>query len=275
MTYCVAMRVDEGLVFLSDSRTNAGIDHVSTFRKMVLFEVPDEQVVVLLSAGNLAITQAVTQHLASQPNTDPQSIWRVRSMHDAARLVGDAVRAVHARDAQSLSLFGVDFNCSFIVGGQVRGEAPRLFQIYAAGNFIEASPLSPYVQIGEAKYGKPIIDRMLDESMPLADATKCALISMNSTIRSNVSVGLPVDLFVYERDALRATKFATFDEDDPYYWMLHATWAERQRSMFDEIPNLPWDEVANVPPPRVAPERTALRECAEPGREPDAGAGAP
>lgn len=267
MTYCVAMRVDEGLVFLSDSRTNAGIDHVSTFRKMALFEVPDEQVVVLLSAGNLAITQAVTQRLASQPDTDPQSIWRVRSMHDAARLVGDAVRAVHARDAQSLREFGVDFNCSFIVGGQVRGETPRLFQIYAAGNFIEASTLSPYVQIGEAKYGKPIIERMLVRPMPLADAAKCALISMNSTIRSNVSVGLPVDLLVYERDTLCATKFATFDEHDPYYGMLNETWAQRQRSMFDEIPNLPWDEVAAVPPPRVAPERTALREGWDAGSE--------
>ncbi|KVL18811.1 peptidase [Burkholderia sp. MSMB1826] len=263
MTYCVAMRVDEGLVFLSDSRTNAGIDHVSTFRKMVLFEVPDEQVVVLLSSGNLAITQAVTQHLASQPETDPQSIWRVRSMHDAARLVGDAVRAVHARDAQSLREFGVDFNCSFIVGGQVRGEAPRLFQIYAAGNFIEASTLSPYVQIGEAKYGKPIIERMLCEAMSLADATKCALISMNSTIRSNVSVGLPVDLLVYERDTLSATKFATFDEHDPYYGMLNTTWAQRQRAMFDEIPNLPWAEVGTVAPPKVAPGRSALRDGAE------------
>ncbi|WP_080681223.1 MULTISPECIES: peptidase [Burkholderia] len=263
MTYCVAMRVDEGLVFLSDSRTNAGIDHVSTFRKMVLFEVPDEQVVVLLSSGNLAITQAVTQRLASQLRTDPQSIWRVRSMHDAARLVGDAVRAVHARDAQSLREFGVDFNCSFIVGGQVRGEAPRLFQIYAAGNFIEASTLSPYVQIGEAKYGKPIIERMLGESMPLADATKCALISMNSTIRSNMSVGLPVDLLVYERDTLSATKFTTFDERDPYYRMLNTTWAERQRSMFNEIPNLPWGEVTKGPMPRMAPERTALREGSE------------
>ncbi|KWO47963.1 peptidase [Burkholderia sp. MSMB1459WGS] len=263
MTYCVAMRVDEGLVFLSDSRTNAGIDHVSTFRKMVLFEVPDEQVVVLLSSGNLAITQAVTQHLASQPKTDPQSIWRVRSMHDAARLVGNAVRVIHTRDAHSLREFGVDFNCSFIVGGQVRGEVPRLFQIYAAGNFIEASTLSPYVQIGEAKYGKPIIERMLCEAMSLADATKCALISMNSTIRSNMSVGLPVDLLVYERDTLSATKFATFDEHDPYYRMLNTTWAQRQRSMFDEIPNLPWAQVEKVAPPKMAPERTALREGGE------------
>jgi putative proteasome-type protease len=247
MTYCVGMCVDEGLVFLSDTRTNAGVDHVSAARKMVVFEQPGERVIVLLAAGNLALTQAVT-HLLAEP-TDPgaPTLYSAPTMAEAARIVGDAVREVHRRDALSLAEFSVDFNCSFILGGQICGQPPRLFMIYAAGNFIESTRVSPYFQIGESKYGKPIIDRVITPASPLDEAAKCALISMDSTLRSNLSVGLPLDLLVYEKDSLRVTRFATLDNNSAYYQMINKTWGERLRQLFGEIPNPSWTELDNVP----------------------------
>jgi putative proteasome-type protease len=168
-------------------------------------------------------------------------------MADAARVVGRAVRCVHQREAQALQEFGVDFNCSFILGGQIAGNRTRLFMIYSAGNFIEASAVNPYFQIGEAKYGKPIIDRVLTPSTPLDEAAKCALISMDSTLRSNLSVGLPLDLLVYEKDSLRVTRFVSIDHDNAYFEMIHSTWGEQLRQVFGAIPDPDWQDVANVP----------------------------
>ncbi|WP_082508544.1 proteasome-type protease [Burkholderia sp. Leaf177] len=247
MTYCVAMRVDEGLVFLSDTRTNAGVDHVSAARKMAVFEQPGERVLVLLVAGNLALTQAVMQLLSEPAPEDKLTLYNAPSMADAARLVGDAVREVHRRDAATLAEFSVDFNCSFILGGQIRGANTRLFMIYSAGNFVEASQVSPYFQIGESKYGKPIIDRVITPATPLDEVAKCALVSMDSTLRSNLSVGLPLDLLVYEKDSLRVTRFSTLDHDNQYFQMIHRTWGERLRQIFGEIPNPTWADPANVP----------------------------
>ena len=247
MTYCVAMRVDEGLVFLSDTRTNAGVDHVSAARKMAVFEQPGDRVLVLLAAGNLALTQAVMQLLSEPAPEDKTTLYNVATMAEAARLVGDAVREVHRRDAATLAEFSVDFNCSFILGGQIRGANTRLFMIYSAGNFVESSPVSPYFQIGESKYGKPIIDRVVTPSTPLDEVAKCALVSMDSTLRSNLSVGLPLDLLVYEKDALRVTRFSTIDNDNQYFQMIHRTWGERLRQIFGEIPNPTWADPANVP----------------------------
>ncbi|MDR5783953.1 proteasome-type protease [Caballeronia sp. LZ065] len=247
MTYCVGMCVDEGLVFLSDTRTNAGVDHVSAARKMVVFEQPGERVLVLLTAGNLAITQAVTQLLAEPSDPNAPTLYSVATLPEAARVVGDAVREVHRRDASSLAEFSVDFNCSFILGGQICGQPPRLFMIYAAGNFIESTRVSPYFQIGESKYGKPIIDRVITPASPLDEAAKCALISMDSTLRSNLSVGLPLDLLVYEKDALCVTRFATLDSNSAYYQMINKTWGEQLRQLFGEIPNPAWTEPGNVP----------------------------
>jgi putative proteasome-type protease len=247
MTYCVAMRVDEGLVFLSDTRTNAGVDHVSAARKMAVFEQPGERVLVLLAAGNLALTQAVMQLLSEPAEEDRATLYTVANMADAARLVGEAVREVHRRDAATLAEFSVDFNCSFILGGQIRGHGTRLFMVYAAGNFVEASQVSPYFQIGESKYGKPIIDRVVTPGTPLDEVAKCALVSMDSTLRSNLSVGLPLDLLVYERDTLRVTRFASLDNDNEYYQMIHRTWGARLRQIFGEIPNPTWSSPDNVP----------------------------
>jgi putative proteasome-type protease len=247
MTYCVAMAVDDGLVFLSDTRTNAGVDHISTARKMSVFEQPGERMLVLLGAGNLSLTQAVLHEL-SEP-TDPAlpTLWSAPTMADAARVVGRAVRCVHQREAQALQEFGVDFNCSFILGGQIAGNRTRLFMIYSAGNFIEASAVNPYFQIGEAKYGKPIIDRVLTPSTPLDEAAKCALISMDSTLRSNLSVGLPLDLLVYEKDALRVTRFVSIDHGNAYFEMIHSTWGEQLRQVFGSIPDPDWQDAADVP----------------------------
>ncbi|HEU4622740.1 MAG TPA: proteasome-type protease [Burkholderiaceae bacterium] len=240
MTYCVAIRLDAGLVFLSDSRTNAGVDQISTFRKMTVFERQNDRVMVLLTSGNLAISQAARKWLSERSSADGTTLWSAKTMGDAVNCVSDAIRAVYARDAEQLKKFGVDFNCSFLFGGQIGDEPPRLFQLYSAGNFIEATPENPYFQIGEAKYGKPIIDRVVTCSTPLDEAAKCALISMDSTLRSNISVGLPLDLLVYEVNTLQVTRFTQIDRNNQYFAMIQNTWGQRLRQVFGEIPNPNW-----------------------------------
>lgn len=238
MTYCVATLLDTGLVFLSDSRTNAGVDHVNTFRKMHVFERSSDRVLVLMTSGNLAVSQAVVHELHEQiARHDSQSLYSAKSTFDAASLVGEALRAVHQRDAASLKEHGIDFNAAFILGGQIRGEAPRLFHIYAAGNFIEATEDTPYFQIGESKYGKPILDRVITRSSSLAEATKCALISMDSTIRSNLSVGLPLDLVCVRRDALKVQLHRSITADDEYFRMIRSGWSDSLRHAFHTLPN--------------------------------------
>ncbi len=241
MTYCVAMRLDAGLVFLSDSRTNAGVDHVGTFRKMSVFENPGDRVMVLMTAGNLSISQSVRQTIAEYLSPDGTSIWTASSMYEAAQIVGDAIRAVHQRDARALEQFGIDFNVSMIFGGQIRGERCRLFQMYAAGNFIESHDENPYFQIGESKYGKPIIDRVIAPSTPLDEAAKCALISMDSTLRSNISVGFQLDLLVYEKDSLAIRRFVTIDENNQYFQMIRSTWGRQLKSVFEGIADPVWN----------------------------------
>ena len=257
MTYCVAMRLDAGLVFLSDSRTNAGVDQISTFRKMTVFEHPGERVLVLMSAGNLAVTQAVRQILCERIAPNDTSVWNVKSIFHAVRILGDAIREVHKRDAESLKEFGIEFNANFILGGQIRGEGLRLFQVYSAGNFIEATHENPYLQIGESKYGKPIIDRVIQTKTPLDEAAKCALISMDSTLRSNISVGLPLDLLVYEVDGLRVTKFVQIDQSNQYMSMIRNTWGARLKQVFSEIPDPTWrDSTAAPGAPRLETDIT-------------------
>ena len=257
MTYCVAMRLDAGLVFLSDSRTNAGVDQISTFRKMTVFEHPGERVLVLLSAGNLAVTQAVRQILCERISPSETSVWNVKTMFHAVRILGDAIREVHERDAASLKEFSIEFNANFILGGQIRGEGLRLFQVYSAGNFIEATHENPYFQIGESKYGKPIIDRVVQPTTPLDEAAKAALISMDSTLRSNISVGLPLDLLVYEADSLRVSKFVQIDGSNQYMSMIRNTWGARLKQVFTEIPDPTWrDSTAAPGAPRLETDVT-------------------
>ena len=248
MTYCIGVRLNEGLVFLSDSRTNAGVDQVGTFRKMSVFENPGDRMLVLMTAGNLSISQAIRQLVSEHVDGDGRSIWNVTSMYDAARIVGEAVRTVHLREAKALADCGIDFNVSIILGGQIGAERCRLFQVYSAGNFIESHEENTYFQIGEAKYGKPIIDRVINPFTRLDEAAKCALISMDSTLRSNISVGLPLDLLVYETGSLTVTRFVTIDEKNQYFRMIRDTWGEQLKHVFEGIVDPVWN---------AAPETTS------------------
>ncbi|QWE21126.1 proteasome-type protease [Polynucleobacter sp. AP-Kolm-20A-A1] len=240
MTYCVGLCLKDGLVFLSDTRTNAGVDQIGTFRKMTLFQKDKDRFFVLMSAGNLAITQAVKEILLQGQLLNGMNLWTAENSHDAAVVIGDAIKQVYERDHKALEKAGIDFNCNLIFGGQVKGERPRLFNIYSAGNFIEATPETCYFQIGESKYGKPILDRVLNFNTSLNLATKCALISMDSTLNSNISVGLPLDLLVYEKNSLRADKLVTMDESNPYFQMIHQLWGEKLRAAFNSISEPSW-----------------------------------
>ncbi len=253
MTYCVAIKLNAGMVFLSDSRTNAGLDQISTFRKMIVYEKTDDRFMVLLSAGNLSISQSVREILQVERLKDHEedegiTIWNAKSMFDAARVLGAAIRKVQERDGAALKAAGVDFNVSLIFGGQIKGEGMRLFQVYSAGNFIEATPETPYFQVGESKYGKPVLDRVITPTTPLDEAAKCALVSMDSTLKSNLSVGLPLDMVVYEANSFTTDKVVCIDENNPYFKMLHNSWGQKLREVFDSIEDPMWNgEQTSVP----------------------------
>jgi putative proteasome-type protease len=254
MTYCVAMLLDTGLVFLSDSRTNAGVDQISTFRKTTVFNKPGERVLVLQSSGNLAITQTVVSILKEEIENGSQvgaaaaatgggarpNLMTAPNLFEAARCVGDALREIYQRDAAALKDFGVDFNASLTLGGQIKGEPPRLFSIYSAGNFIEATVDTTYFQIGESKYGKPIIDRVLRRTSSLNEAVKCALVSMDSTIRSNLSVGLPLDLVIVKRDRFTVARHISIDADNEYFQGIRGRWSEALREAVSQLPDPDW-----------------------------------
>ncbi len=244
MTYCVALRLDAGMIFASDSRTNAGVDHVSTFAKMRVFERKDDRVIVVLASGNLAITQGVVNLLDRHQHATEgtATIWNVESMYDAAALVGDALREMQKRDGPYLMQNNIDASANLIVGGQVKGEAMRLFHVYAQGNFIEATDETPYFQLGESKYGKPILDRVISTSTPQKEAAKCVLISFDSTMKSNISVGLPIDLLWLPRDSLRVGLQQRIREGDPYFTMLRSRWGGGLRRVFGELPDPDWLE---------------------------------
>jgi putative proteasome-type protease len=244
MTYCVAVLLEAGMVFASDSRTHAGVDDFASFSKMTVFERPGDRVLVLLSSGSLAGTQAVISLLRQQADAGDgrPSVWTARTMFDVMELVSDAVRAIERRDAPHLEACGGNFNASLLVGGQIKGEPPRLFRMYAEGNFIEAGELTPFLQTGEAKYGKPIIDRVIHPTISLTEATKCVLVSFDSTMRSNLSVGMPIDLLVYERDSLAVTYRRRFDEGDLYFHNLREAWGTGVRTVFRELPELDWSQ---------------------------------
>jgi putative proteasome-type protease len=245
MTYCVGIKLNAGLVFLSDSRTNAGVDNISTYRKMIVYERTGDRFMVLLSAGNLSISQSVREILQTEQlkeGDETITIWNAKSMFDAARVLGNAVRHVYHRDAESLQRAGVEFNVNLIFGGQIRGEAMRLFQVYSAGNFIEATAETPYFQVGEYKYGKPVLDRVLVPETALDEAAKCALVSMDSTMKSNLSVGPPLDLVVYKADTFQTDQVVCIDMQNPYYRMLHTSWGQKLREVFDSLEDPVWDQ---------------------------------
>jgi putative proteasome-type protease len=242
VTYCIGVMLDKGMIFASDSRTNAGVDNFAKFCKMSVFERRGNRVIVLLSSGNLAGTQAVISVLTQRcaDGDAATNLLGARTMFDVVRLVSDATRDIEKRDAGYLEENNVRFDASFIVGGQILGEPIRLFRTYAEGNFIEAGTDTPFLQTGETKYGKPILDRVITQHTPLADATKCVLVSFDSTMRSNLSVGMPIDLICYERDSLEVHWRRRFDEGDPYFTTLSHEWGEGVRQVFRHLPELQW-----------------------------------
>ena len=246
MTYCVGLDLQEGLVLLSDTRTNAGVDNISTFPKMHVFAAPGERMIALMTAGNLAISQAVVNLLSEgieeERTGELTTLMQVPSMFKAAQLVGQAVRQVWHVDGGALKAQDISFDVSVLLAGQIVGRNMRLFQVYAAGNFIEATADTPFLQIGEHKYGKPILDRAVTYDTPLYDGVKLALISMDSTLRSNLTVGLPIDLLVYRRDTVEIELQKRIGDDDPYFRYLRETWGQSLRNAHKAIPPPPWQD---------------------------------
>jgi putative proteasome-type protease len=242
MTYCVALNVRDGLVMLADTRTNAGADNVRTFRKLHVIEAPGERVLAIMAAGNLAVSQAVMNLLAEGVETERgvETLHDVPTVFRAANLIGTAVRQVFRVDGEALKAQDVSFDVSFLLGGQIAGGPMRLFQIYSAGNFVEAGPDMPFLQIGEHKYGKPILDRALRHETPLEDGVKLVLISMDSTLRSNLTVGLPVDLLLLRAGTLRVEMQRRIGEDDPYFRMIRERWSSALREAYQGIPRPDW-----------------------------------
>jgi putative proteasome-type protease len=241
MTYCVGVLLNDGLVLASDSRTNAGVDQVGTFRKMTICERAGDRVIVLLSSGNLAVTQAVGNMLEQKAKENMESLLTIPSMYKAACLIGETLREIQNRDGPHLRQHNIDGSAGFILGGQIKGEKHRLFNIYTEGNFIEATQDTPYFQIGELKYGKPILDRVLNSRTTLTEAAKCVLVSFDSTMRSNISVGLPVDLLCYERDGLKVGFHKRFTDQDPYFDLIRKQWQDGLRRVLGELPDPTWE----------------------------------
>ena len=244
MTYCAGILVDQGLVIVADTRTNAGLDNISIFRKLHLFETPGERVLALASAGNLSVSQSVLSLLIEgleNPETgEVEQLERAPTMFGAAQLVGRTVRRVRAIHGPALEEAKLPFDVSFLLGGQIAGGRLRLFMIYAAGNFIECGPEAPFLQIGEHKYGKPILDRAVRFSTELYDALKIGLISMDSTMRSNLAVGPPVDIAVIRRDALAAEVAHRIEAGEPYFHDLRERWSAALRAAHIAIPRPPY-----------------------------------
>ena len=272
MTYCIGIKLKAGLVFLSDSRTNAGLDQISTFRKMMIYEKARDRFMVLLSAGSLSISQSVREILQIEKldsgDGPPITIWNATSMFEAVRVLGSAMRRVYDQDGPALRSAGMDFNATMIFGGQIKGEAMRLFLVYSTGNFIEATPETCYFQIGESKYGKPVLDRMIAPSTPLDEAAKCALVSMDSSLKSNLGVGLPLDLLVYQNDRYETDQLVCIDEHNPYFLMIRTTWGKMLRHSFESIEDPQWGGGNSAVPITVVSERyPPMTKITHPGQK--------
>ncbi|MCF6445900.1 proteasome-type protease [Nereida sp. MMG025] len=240
MTYCVGMMLDRGLVFMSDTRTNAGLDNISTFRKMSIWETPGERSITLMSAGNLATTQAVVSLLderGKSPDDRAPSLLEVPSMFQAARMVADVLRDVIASHADTGQRADSTFNATLILGGQIDGGPHRLFLIYPEGNFIEAAQDTPFFQIGETKYGRPILVRAYEPEMSFEAAMKLLLVSFDSTLKANLTVGAPFDFHCYEKDSLKTGPTGRIAGDDPYFQSISEGWGEALRDALDMLPD--------------------------------------
>ena len=244
MTYCCGVLVRDGLVMIADTRTNAGLDNVSTFRKLHIFSKPGDRIMAVASAGNLAISQSVLSTLTEgleDPHTgDIETLLNAPTMFQAAQRIGRAIRAVHATEGTALQSEDINFDVSFLFGGQIKGSRMRLFMVYTAGNFIECTTDTPYLQIGEHKYGKPVLDRAISFDTDLYDGLKIGLISMDSTMRSNLGVGLPIDILVVRRDTCASEVSYRIEPGEPYFQDLRERWSGALRAAHIAIPRPPY-----------------------------------
>ena len=265
MTYCVGIETDEGLVFAADTRTSASFDDVRVYRKMHVFEYPGDRVFVIMSAGNLATTQLTISRLTRDAE-DPKAARSLRAfthLYEVAEYVGEVLVASQAKMKDEAQQSGVSVQSTLILGGQIAGERPGLYMIYPLGNCIATSPETPYLQIGESKYGKPILDRILRPQTTLEDAARCALVSLDSTIRSNLSVGLPIDIALVRAGDLKITQMMRMEGDTPLYSEIHETWSRKLEAAVHSLPRFPWEparapeestsSLPALPPRRVAP----------------------
>ncbi|KQW22503.1 peptidase [Afipia sp. Root123D2] len=246
MTYCCGILVKEGLVMMADTRTNAGLDNISTFRKLHVFNKPGERILAIASAGNLAISQSVISTLTEgveDPETgELQTLMNAPTMFQAAQRIGRAIRDVHRLEGNALKAEDISFDVSFLFGGQIKGGRMRLFMIYPAGNFIECTIDTPYLQIGEHKYGKPVLDRAIHYDVDLYEALKVGLVSMDSTLRSNLGVGLPIDILVVRPDVCDAELNYRIEEGDTYFHDLRTRWSTALRAAHQSIPRPPYGQ---------------------------------
>jgi putative proteasome-type protease len=244
MTYCVGVLVEQGLVLIADTRTNAGLDDISTFRKLTTIAVPGERVLVLASAGNLSLSQSVlellSEGLRNEETGEVETLQIVPTLFQAALLIGRAIRHVRALEREGLEQANLRFDVSFLFGGQIKDGPMQLYLVYSAGNFIRCGPEAPYLQIGEHKYGKPILDRAVRYDTDLYEALKISLISMDSTMRSNIGVGLPIDLAIARRDALAFEVLHRIEPGEPYFHDLSERWSAALRAAHTSIPRPPY-----------------------------------
>lgn len=255
VTYCLAISVDQGLVFASDSRTNAGVDQVSHYGKMFTFSRQDERQLVVLTAGNLATTQSVIDRVKRDIRHNAEvNFLNVESISDAADYLGDVAYECQAKRVDAVTQAGFNAEVSFILGGQIRGGEHEIFLVYPQGNYITSSEQTPYLQLGEFKYGRPILDRILSREIGIDEAARCALVSIDSTMRSNASVGPPIELLCYERDSFVLDRYLCLEADDPYLLEIRRQWGEKIGRAFRELPHFTWDGL----PPKKRFESSAV-----------------
>lgn len=248
MTYCLGIITSFGLVVAADSRTNAGVDYISTYRKLFDFGVPGERVILLCTSGNLSISQAVLNALEKDLKTpDSPNLYTFAELYEVAQYVGNKIRQIQEKERPWLEKDGIDYQCTFLLGGQIKGEAPELYMIYSQGNFIQATSETPFLQIGETKYGKPILDRTLRFDTPLEEVAKCALLSIDSTMKSNISVGPPIHMMMYEKDTFELNHHLQLRLGDPYLAKIRKLWEISLREAFERMPNVNWQHDLDEP----------------------------
>ncbi|WP_040484576.1 proteasome-type protease [Lyngbya aestuarii] len=252
MTYCLGIITNDGLVMAADSRTNAGVDYISTYQKLFDFSHPGERVLLLCSAGNLSVTQGVVSELEKDLKVqEDTNLHNITSMYEVARYIGGKLRKIQEYDEVWLKKDGIEAQCSLLLGGQIQGQNPELFLIYSQGNFIHATSDTPFLQIGETKYGKPILDRTLSYNTNLESAAKCALLSIDSTMKSNISVGPPINLIMYEKDSLAIKHRLRLRLGDPYLAKIRQLWEESLKQAFDCIPHINWQHREDDSPENI------------------------